>query len=90
MRHSLLRTIVQLEKHWVCNMKAGKLVQCARRHDDLAAVIDVLSLGPRKHGNWITTVVFIEATSGATRGNHAAAEYALHGVVEVTGSELNW
>lgn len=88
MCHSLLCAIVEFEKHRVCNVKAGKLVQCTGRHDDLAAMIHVLSFGPGKHCNRIAAVVFIEAASCTTRAHHAAAEYALHGIIKVIRSEL--
>lgn len=88
MSHSLLRAVVQLEKHRVCNVKAGELVQCAGWHNDLATVVHVFSLGTGEHGNGIAAVVFIEATSGTTRAHHAAADYPIHRVVEVIRSEL--
>lgn len=88
MGHSFFCTVVQLEQHRICNVEAGKLVQCTGRHNDLAAVVHVLSLGTGKHGNRVAAVVFIEAASCTTWTHHAAAEYALHGFVEVIGSEL--
>jgi hypothetical protein len=68
-------------------MKAGKLVQCAGRHDDLAAMVDVLSFGSWHHCNRVTTVVFIEAAT-CTAWAHQATHYALHRIVHEVRSEL--
>ena len=70
MRHPLFRTIVKLEQHRISNVKSGKLVQCARRHDDLATVVHIFSFRARKHRHWIAAIVFIEAAGGGARARH--------------------
>lgn len=85
--HSLLGTVVQLEKHRVGDVKACKLIQCARRHNDLAAMVHVLSLGSWHHCNGVAAVIFIEAASCTTWAHHAA-HHTLHRIVQEVRSVL--
>lgn len=71
MCHFLFSAIVKLEQHRISNVKSGELVQCARRHYDLATMVDILSFGTRKHRHGVAAIVFIEATSCGTWARHA-------------------
>lgn len=70
-------------------MKAGKFVQCTGRHDNLAAMVHILSLRAWKHRNGVASVVFIESTRSRTSTEHATSHNAVHGVVcPIVRSEL--
>ena len=49
MRVSALRLVNQLKQHGVLDMQAGELGERRRRHDDLAAVRDVVARCARQH-----------------------------------------
>lgn len=82
-RHGILVPIYQLEEHRVCNVQPCQLVEGAGWHHDLSAMVDILSLGTRQHGNGVAAIVFVEAARlhAACSAHHAWGEYAGHGVV---------
>ena len=73
MCHRLLGPVYQLEEHRVCDVQSSELVEGGRWHDDLAAMVHVLTLGSGQHSDGVAAVVFIEAA-----GRSSCAWWAAH------------
>lgn len=52
-------TVMKLEQHGIRDMKTCKLVEGTGRHDDLSAIVEVLTTGGH-HGDGVTTVILVE------------------------------
>lgn len=71
----VLCAVDQLEKHRICDVQPCKLVEGAGREEHLAAVVGILTVRARQHGNGVTAEVFIEspcrpATTHSLIGGH--------------------
>ena len=62
-------------------MQPSQFIQGAGRHDDLAAVVDILPFGAGHHHDGVASIVFVEAARGSSRAKHGRTVNALHWVV---------
>lgn len=88
MSHPLFRAIMQLEEHGIRDMQPRQLVQGAGRHDDLAAVIHILSFRARHHRDGVASIVFIETASERSISEERSTQDSFHWVVVKLRREL--
>lgn len=91
MRLRLLRLIDKLKQHRVCDVQPRELVECRRRHHDLASIVEVVAIRAGHHDGGIAAVVLVEAPRW--RSAHGSGlEHVVHlrwvVGVEVVGVEL--
>jgi hypothetical protein len=63
-----LRPVDDLEQHRVCDVKLRELVERGGRQEEFSAMVGLLALVSRHHGDRIAAVVFIETACPSTTG----------------------
>ena len=87
MRTLSLGTIYELEKHRVCDVKLSELVESRGWKEDLAAMVCLITLRSRHHGDGIAAVVLVEASWARATTHHRVAIHA-HRIVVVERLEI--
>ena len=80
---AILCAICQLEEHRICDVQPGELVESTRWEEHLAAMVCLLALWAGKHGDGITTKIFIEASRDATTSERLIHGHGIVFLVEI-------